>query len=126
MKGWTARTIPLCERATDLLLGIKPIGAKPGDWVFPARIQCLSGRKGDDAMQTMLRVAMGLPYTVHGFRSTLMDWVADKHPLMLLSAEKALDHKVGGKVMQAYLRTGMVENREALSDLWAGHLHTAG
>jgi integrase len=121
----TGRTIPLSDAAMNLLLAIKPIGNKPGDWVFPARIQCNSGRKGEDAMQVLLRVGMRQPYTVHGFRSTLMDWSAAKHPMLLLAVERALDHELGSKVTQAYLRTGLVDNRRELADLWAAHLLSA-
>ncbi len=133
MKGWEARTIPLCPHAVDLLLGLKPIGARPGDWVFPSRIECESGRLSDSSMQILLRDMRPNPasddptkgpalYTVHGFRSTLLDWVGDENPLLLMAAEKALDHKIGGKVLQVYLRTGMVDNRRGLADLWSAHL----
>ena len=55
------------------------------------------GRRTDDAMQNLLRQKMGLGYTVHGFRSSFMDWVAEVHPQRLLEAERALDHQIGNQ-----------------------------
>ncbi len=61
-------------------------------------------------------------YTVHGFRSSFMDWVAEVHPQRLLEAERALDHKIGNSVQRAYLRTDFLEQCRELAELWAGHL----
>ena len=81
-----------------------------------------SGRQTDDAMQTLLRQKMSAGYTVHGFRSPFMDWVAEVHPQRLLEAERALDHQIGNQVQRAYLRTDFLEQRRELAELWAGHL----
>ena len=73
-------------------------------------------------MQTLIRDKMGLRYTVHGFRSSFMDWVAEVHPQRLLEAERALDHQIGNQVQRAYLRTDFLEQRRELAELWADHL----
>ena len=73
-------------------------------------------------MQTLLREKMALSYTVHGFRSSFMDWVAEIHPQRLLEAERALDHKIGSQVQRAYLRTDFFDQRRELAELWADHL----
>jgi hypothetical protein len=41
-------------------------------------------------MQALIRKKLALGYTVHGFRSSFMDWVAEVHPQRLLEAERAL------------------------------------
>jgi len=76
-------------------------------------------------MQTLLRAKMGPGYTVHGFRSSFMDWVAEVHPQRLLEAERALDHQIGNQVQRAYLRTDFLDQRGELAELWARHLSSA-
>ena len=73
-------------------------------------------------MQNLLRQKMGLGYTVHGFRSSFMDWVAEVHPQRLLEAERALDHQIGTQVQRAYLRTNFLDQRRELAELWTAFL----
>jgi hypothetical protein len=75
-------------------------------------------------MQTLIRKKLALGYTVHGFRSSFMDWVAEVHPQRLLEAERALDHQIGSQVQRAYLRTDFFEQRRELAELSAGHLRS--
>jgi len=126
MKSGAARTIPLSTAAVTLLDSIRPVHALPDTLIFGTRRRGGSGRQTDDAMQTLLRRKMGLGYTVHGFRSSFMDWVAEVHPQRLLEAERALDHQIGSQVQRAYLRTDFLQQRRELSELWAGHLAGAG
>jgi integrase len=122
MKSGVARTIPLSAAAVALLNGIRPAQATPDTIIFGSRRRGGSGRRTDDAMQTLLRETLGLPYTVHGFRSSFIDWVAEVHPQRLLEAERALDHKIGNPVQRAYLRTDFIDQRRELAELWAGFL----
>jgi hypothetical protein len=39
-----------------------------------------------------------------------------------MAAERALDHMIGKKVQQAYLRTDLFEQRQAVAELWAARL----
>ena len=122
MKSGQARTIPLTSAAITLLAGIKPDGVAPDTLIFGSRRRGGSGRQTDDAMQTLLRGKMALEYTVHGFRSSFMDWVAEVHPDRLMAAERALDHKIGNRVQRAYLRTNLLDQRRQLAELWATFL----
>ena len=122
MKSGVARTIPLSAAAVALQNGIRPAQATPDTIIFGSRRRGGSGRRTDDAMQTLLRETLGLPYTVHGFRSSFIDWVAEVHPQRLLEAERALDHKIGNPVQRAYLRTDFIDQRRELAELWAGFL----
>ena len=106
MKSGVARTIPLSAAAVALLDGIRPSRRRGG-----------SGHRTDDAMQTLLRERLGLPYTVHGIRSSFIDWVAEVHPQRLLEAERSLDHKSGTQVQRAHLRTDFLEQRRQLAEL---------
>jgi integrase len=122
MKSGVARTIPLSRAAMALLDSIRPVQTAPDALIFGSRRRGGSGRQTDDAMQTLIRDKMGLGYTVHGFRSSIMDWVAEVHPQRLLEAERALDHQIGSQVQRAYLRTDFLEQRRELAELWAAHL----
>jgi integrase len=75
MKSGIARTIPLSAAAIALLDSIRPAEITPDTLIFGSRRRGGSGRQTDDAMQTLIREKMGLGYTVHGFRSSFMDWV---------------------------------------------------
>jgi integrase len=121
MKSRVARTIPLTAPAIALLAKIKG-GNDAGTLLFPSKRRGGSGLMAEDAMQVFLRDEMRQPYDVHGFRSSFTDWVADCHPTCLMAAERALDHKIGGKVQQAYLRTDLIDQRRELAVLWAEHL----
>jgi integrase len=122
MKSGEGRTIPLIPAATALLSSIKPDDASPMGLIFGSRRRGGSGRQTEDAMQVLLRNKMHLRYTVHGFRSSFMDWVAEAHPDRLMAAERALDHKVGNRVQRAYLRTNLLDQRRQLAELWGALL----
>jgi integrase len=126
MKPGVARTIPLSAAAIALFDSIRPARSTPDTLIFGSRRRGGSGRRTDDAMQTLMREKMALGYTVHGFRSSFMDWVAEVHPQRLLEAERALDHQIGNQVQRAYLRTDFIEQRRELAELWGGHLRGAG
>ena len=126
MKSGVARTIPLSAAAITLLDSIRPAQITPDTLIFGSRRRGGSGRQTDDTMQNLIRQKMALRYTVHGFRSSFMDWVAEVHPQRLLEAERALDHQIGNQVQRAYLRTDFLEQRRELAELWAGHLRGAG
>jgi integrase len=122
MKSGQARTIPLTSAAIALLAGIRPDGVAPDTLMFGSQRRGGSGRQTEDAMQTLIREKMALGYTVHGFRSAFMDWVAEVHPDRLMAAERALDHKIGNRVQRAYLRTNLLDQRRQLAELWADFL----
>jgi integrase len=126
MKSGVARTIPLSAAAVNLLDSIKPAEVTPDELIFGSRRRAGSGRQTNDAMQNLLREDMGYRYTVHGFRSSFMDWVAEVHPQRLLEAERALDHKIGNQVQRAYLRTDFFDQRRELAELWSRYLTADG
>ena len=126
MKSGVARTIPLSAAAVKLLNSIKPDKVTRDMLIFGSRRHGGSGRQTNDAMQNLLRAEMGYRYTVHGFRSSFMDWVAEVHPQRLLEAERALDHKISNQVQRAYLRTDFLDQRRELAELWDRNLNRLG
>lgn len=61
---------------------------------------------------------LGLDVTMHGMRSSFRDWSAETDRNYVAS-EKALSHTVGNDVIQAYLRTDMLEKRREIMQAWA-------
>jgi integrase len=70
------------------------------------------------AMLELLR-GMRPGLTVHGFRSTFMDWAHEctNHPKVVI--DMALAHKVGDKVEAAYRRGDLFMKRTKLMATWA-------
>lgn len=62
----------------------------------------------------------GMP-TVHGFRSTFIDWCAE-HDVPIEVAEKCLDHESGSQVRRAYQRSDLFEQRRDVLQRYADAL----
>ena len=109
--------VPLSDAAIAVLR--KQEAIRYCDLVFPGM-----KKRGAMSDMTMLKVLrdMGLDYTVHGFRSTFRDWVAEmtSHPSEV--AEMALAHTIPSKTEQAYRRGELFDKRRALMDDWAGYV----
>jgi integrase len=60
-------------------------------------------------------------FTVHGFRSSFRNWVAEQTAYPREVAEAALAHINGDRVEAAYLRSDHFEKRRQLMAAWAIH-----
>lgn len=60
--------------------------------------------------------------TVHGFRSTFRDWVAERVFGAGDIAEKCLAHRVGGPIEVVYRRTELLAERRELLEMWSAYL----
>lgn len=91
-------------------------GAKDG-YLFPG--QKRGKPLSNMAMLNVLDRMGHSDITVHGFRSTFRDWVAEctEYPDSL--AEMALAHAVESKVEGAYRRGDMLERRRVMMEEWA-------
>ena len=116
MKVGKEHVVPLTDAAIDVLRRSRPFYAECSDLIFPGRnvLRPMS----DMTLSKILRCAK-LPFTVHGFRSSFRDWVAEQtsHPGEV--AEAALAHTVANKVEAAYRRTNYLEKRRDLMRDWA-------
>jgi integrase len=114
--------VPLCHRAIMLLMrqrwpngqGLEP---DPDGYVWP-------GRNGDGpvtgkSVYKYLTKTMGVPVTVHGFRSTFRDWAGDTTPFPRDHIEECLGHTVGNAVERAYRRSDALEKRREIMQEWA-------
>ncbi|KUJ85304.1 integrase [Ruegeria marisrubri] len=113
MKSGKVHRVPL----TDEMLGIlEPLRALASDYVFEGqkRHQPLSNM----SMLMLLRRMRQDGVTVHGFRSSFRDWVAEAANAPRELAEAALAHQVGSDVERAYARSDLLERRRELIERW--------
>jgi len=59
--------------------------------------------------------------TVHGFRSSLRDWAAERTNFPREVAEMTLAHAIPDAVEAAYRRGDLFEKRRRLMDAWAAY-----
>jgi len=119
MKAGKEHVVPLPDRAVEILREMESV--KSSEWVFPG------WRRGEPlsnmAMLSAIKKGMGIKgITVHGFRSTFRDWVADKTDFPREVAEHALAHKLPDKVEAAYQRSTLIDKRRELMAAWAEYL----
>jgi integrase len=96
MKAGREHRVPLSGRALEILASLP----REGERVFPLT---------HTSMSELLR--RGRDVTVHGFRSSFRDWVAERTSYPNHVAEAALAHAVADKVEKAYRRTDLFEKR---------------
>jgi len=115
MKAGKAHLVPLDEGTIDVLERVRPLGVPASDLIFPG--QNVKRPLSDMTLLKILR-DMEVPATVHGFRSTFRDWVAEETDYPGEIAEAALAHAIPNKVEAAYRRTDFLEKRRALMRDW--------
>ena len=109
MKAGREHVIPLTPPALALLDGLPrdkpPFRLSPNTMLYLVQKPPPKGR--------------GLPYTVHGFRSSFRDWAGDTthHPRDVI--EHALAHVIQDKAEAAYRRSTALEKRRKLMQDWA-------
>jgi integrase len=110
MKAGKEHRVPLCERAVEIVRGLPRHGEK----VFPL---------SNMAMLELLR-GMSPGHTVHGFRSTFMDWAHEQTAFPKVVIDMALAHTVPDKVEAAYRRGDLIEKRRKLMESWVRYCTT--
>ena len=118
MKVGKEHRVPLGQRSLELLEIAKSLDPD-SDYLFSRKGKQLSGM----AMSMLLR-RLGYSVTVHGFRSTFRDWVAEETNHSPEVAEKALAHSITNKVESAYRRGDLLEPRRRLMADWAQYCLT--
>jgi len=115
MKAGKEHKVPLSDTALAILKSLPQetgnphvfIGAKAG------------GGLSHMAMNTALRRMKRGDITVHGMRSTFMDWSHDRTAFPKVVIDMALAHAVGDKVEAAYRRGDLFDKRRRLMSEWA-------
>jgi integrase len=125
MKAEREHVVPLSTAAVQILTAAAELRRSDSqtELVFPnSRGKPLS----DAALLKALR-GQDRNVTVHGFRSTFRDWVADQRPEYSDAvAEAALAHTNRNKTEAAYRRTTFLERRIKLMEDWAIFLCSDG
>lgn len=117
MKAGRAHTVPLSDRAVEILQTARGwrLSDDPAALVFPGARR---GKPLSDMTLTMLLRRLDINATAHGFRSSFRDWAAEATNMPREIAELCLAHTVGSAVERAYARSDLLEKRRALMDLW--------
>jgi len=111
----TAHRVPLSRRALEILAALP----REREFIF---IGARAGRPlNRHAMHELLKL-MGLPFTVHGFRSSFRDWAAECTGYEHAVCEAALAHAIPGAVERAYRRGDLFEKRRQLAEVWGCYL----
>lgn len=125
MKMKEAHVVPLAPAAVELLRTLRERHiALNGEANHEDLLFSFSGKKPISDM-TMLKVLRDMKVdtaTVHGFRSTFTDWVAECTDVPKEVADKALAHRIANAVEAAYRRTDFFERRRVLMNAWAEFL----
>jgi integrase len=118
MKAKREHRVPLCPRSLEILAIAKE---KDEDSIY---LFSRNGKHLSNMALTELLRRMEKEFTVHGFRSTFRDWVAEETPHSPEVAEKALAHSIQNKVESAYRRGDLIEPRRRLMGDWESYCQT--
>jgi integrase len=120
MKSGKEHRVPLSPPAVALL---RALPTEP-DFVFIAP----SAGRGITNMAmnaTLKRMGRRGQFTVHGFRSTFMDWAHECTGFDKVVIDMALAHAVGDKVEAAYRRADLLDKRRRLMVEWGKYCSTS-
>lgn len=118
MKMGIEHVVPLSRQAADVFRRARALQVEGCDLVFPGAVG--GSQLSDMALLEVVR-GMEVAVTVHGFRSSFRDWVAEETDVADAVAEASLAHAVEGKTRAAYLRTDFFKKRRELMLQWANY-----
>ena len=118
MKAKREHRIPIGKRGLELLAIAKYLDPD-SKYLFSRDGKPLSTM----AMAMMLR-KLKPTITIHGFRSSFRDWVAEETAHSPEVAEKALAHAVANQVEAAYRRGDLLDHRKRLMKDWEDYCMT--
>ncbi len=113
MKSGSPHTVPLTPRMVEILQDVANRHDRDYAFVNPQTGRNLSNM----AMAEFLK-AISPNVTVHGFRSSLRDWLAEQTSFSHDLCEMALAHAVKDGTVKAYKRSDLLEKRRALMGAW--------
>ncbi len=117
MKADKEHRVPLSPQ----MLAVIPPRQMGRNNLFPGHVSLgLSNMSMTSAMRK-LRQGANSHATVHGFRSSLRDWLAEETEAKHEVAEMCLAHATGSAVTRAYRRTDYLDQRRALMRAWSAY-----
>jgi integrase len=120
MKAGKEHRVPLCKRAVELLRDLP--NEENNDFLFLGS-QAGAGLSNMSLTSVLRRMEYG-DITVHGFRSTFMDFAHEMTAFPKVVIDMALAHTVGDKTEAAYRRGDLLKKRQALAEAWARYCTT--
>jgi len=123
ISGDAPRRVPLSDRAIEILKGLPVEEGNPYLFIGGKAGAGLSGAAMAELLKDMAwpSTTPGRLATVHGFRSSFKDWVAEETNTPNFVSEAALWHAVADKVEAAYRRGDLFAKRRKLMASWAGY-----
>jgi integrase len=121
-KSGKPHRIPLSRQALHSIETLHKVSSGP--YIFAGAGQ--GSAMGAMAMLQLLKRMGRSDLTVHGFRSTFRDWVAEQTSFPSFVAETALAHAVADRVEAAYRRGELIKKRRKLMEAWASYCYPAG
>ena len=116
MKARDFHRIPLSQRCLRILESAKSLNPQ-SELVFPSmKASVLS----DMAFTKLLRDEQ-IDATAHGFRSSFKVWASECAKVPNEVSEAALAHRLGSKVVAAYLSTDFLAEQRSLMEAWSAH-----
>lgn len=112
MKAGLPHQIPLCSRSLAIIEEAKARDPQ-SPYLFSKNGKCLT----HTALGAFLK-HLNVDSTVHGFRSSFRDWVAEETDHSAEVAEMALAHTIKNKVEAAYRRGNLLQRRRQLMSEW--------
>ena len=115
MKAREEHRVPLATRALAILSELEKTATS--EYVFPSTRY--NRHLSKMAMSSVVKRMGRKGITVHGFRSTFRDWVAERTNAPNQVAEAALAHSIGNRVEAAYRRRDLLAKRAKLMEDWS-------
>jgi len=112
MKGGREHIVPLTNAALAIL---EPLSRKEPPFALSENAMLCQ-------VQKPAPKGLGLPFTVHGFRSSFRDWAAETTDYANEVVEMAMAHAIKNKAEAAYRRGHLLDKRHPLMDAWANFL----
>lgn len=118
MKADRQHRVTLSSRCLEILEEAKTM--RVSEIIFPGRT--LSAMS-DMTLQQLLRRYDGRGFTIHGFRTSFMNWSMENTDFDRTVRELCLAHSVGNQVEQAYARSELIDKRRELIQQWCNYLN---
>ncbi|UGX87102.1 tyrosine-type recombinase/integrase [Phyllobacterium meliloti] len=117
MKSDKQHRVPLSDRAVQIVEDMMAVSIS--NYVFPGAK--LNSQLSDMTLAKAVKTAKA-DVTVHGFRSSFRDWVAESTNFQSEVAEAALAHVTGDAVERAYRRGDVLAKRREMMSAWSKYL----
>jgi integrase len=117
MKAGRPHSVPLSERALEILALMQTLKVDGCDLVFPS----LANKPYSDMAMTKTLRNMGYAAaaTTHGFRSSFKDWCNEATSYANELSERALAHVISNQAEAAYSRSDLLAKRREMMEAWS-------